>query len=104
MDSIREVLGVRDGIFAITPRGAKELWKRRLEINLSIILLRIESEAVLRRNLVGRGITDPAEQEKLCERASEFVVPADVPYRVVKLNGNVRTDRRRLISALYPKS
>lgn len=103
IDSIREVLETSDGVFAITPSGARELHKRRFEINLTILLLRTESEEVLKRNFESRGIIDPTEQERLLAKAREFSMPPGVPHIVVKLSGDVETDRERILSAIYPK-
>ena len=101
LESIRAEVSRRNSIFALTPAGAAALYERRFEFNLTIILLKSESDEVLRRNLVRRGITDPAEQEALIEKAHQFVMPDDVPHKVVMLSGKKKIDHERIISAIF---
>ena len=103
MDSIQRTIEVRDGIFAMTPKGVEKLYENRFGINLVTILLKAESEDVLRRNLTIRGITDASEQETLLRKAREFTMPDGIPHTVVELSGNADVDCERLISIIHPK-
>lgn len=104
MASIQETLRVQDGIFAITPPGAEKLYEKSFGINLSIILLQPESDAVLRRNLVSRGITDPLEQQRILQTVSQFALPVNIPHKLVKLCGDADVDMERLLFAAYTES
>ena len=100
MDSIKSVLSCTNGIFAITPPGAIALHARRFEINLTIVLLKPASGAVLKRNLELRGISDPAEQFKLLEQGEKFYLPPEIDHKVVEITGDTFTDRNNLLSAI----
>ncbi len=100
MDSIRSVLSSTNGIFAVTPSGAVALHGRRFEINLTIVLLKPASGVVLKRNLELRGITDPAEQQKLLEQGDKFHLPPEISHKVVEITGDTFTDRNNLLSAI----
>lgn len=100
MDNIRAVLKDGNGIFAVTPSGAKALYERRFEINLSILLLKPTDVSVIRRNLEIRGITDFVEQERLIEAGKQFHLPPEVEHQVVEITGNTHDDKVRLISVV----
>ncbi len=100
MNSILETLADRHGIFAITPSGAQALYNKRFRINLSIIFLRVKSEAILRRNLTHRGIIDRGEQEKLLQEARQFTLAEDIEHQVIELTGDVNIDEQQLLSAI----
>ncbi|MEK7066534.1 MAG: hypothetical protein AAB965_03135, partial [Patescibacteria group bacterium] len=101
LESIRGEISRWSSIFALTQAGATALYERRFEFNLTIVLLQCESDEILRRNLVRRGITDSAEQEVLIEKARRFVMPDDVPHKVVMLSGKKKIDRERIVSAIF---
>ncbi|MBI3633879.1 MAG: hypothetical protein HY226_06370 [Candidatus Vogelbacteria bacterium] len=100
MGSIREVLTNHHGIFAITPNGAKELYRRRFELNLTIIFLKTESEDVLMKHFAKRGIPDPLEQAKLLREANEFNLPDHIPHQVVSITDDPVIDQKRLLSVI----
>ncbi len=102
VDSIMEVLANQDGIFAITPNGAARLYENRFGINLTIILLRAQSDETLIRNFISRGIVDKLQQEKLLLEAHQFCLPLNVPHIIVELSGDENVDQEQLIRAIYP--
>lgn len=102
MLSIKSVLNHTNGIFAVTPSGARVLYKRRFEINLSIILLKPENEAVIRRNLEFRDITDPEEQNKLIQTGSKFTLEPEIEHNVIEMSGDQLYDRNNLLQVVEP--
>ncbi len=101
LDEAKKVLRSSNGIFALTPEGAKAFHECRLEINLAIILLKPESEAVLVKNLKRRGETDPAEVARKLKKANDFVLPKDVAHKVVTVTGT-RHDKQKIFDAISP--
>ena len=101
MDSIKSVLKTTHGIFAVTPSGAKALYERRFEINLSILLLKPVNDSVIRRNLEIRGIINIVEQNKLIEAGKQFHLPPEVRHTVIEITGDIRKDEDSLKSVLH---
>ncbi len=100
--NIQAVLNTTSGIFAITPSGARALHDHRYEINLSIILLRPESDDMLRKNLLRRGVNDSRRQDELIEKAAEFRLPEDIRHTVVTVTGENDEDEKRILKVLEP--
>ncbi len=100
MESIRSVLRNGNGIFAVTPSGAKALFERRFEINLNILLLKPVDDSVIRRNLEIRGVTDSVAQDVLIEAGKQFQLPPEIEHQVVEITGNTHDDRVRLYSVV----
>lgn len=99
LSEIKNVLQSHDGIFAITPKGALELYKCRYEINVSIVLLRPANEEVLLKNFKRRGEKDMAKLAESIRRAKEFVLPGHVKHHVLELTGT-RTDEERVLGLM----
>lgn len=97
MEAIKDVLEHSNGIFAVTPPGAKVLWDRRFELNLLILNLVPENEDVLRANLIRRGIQDPAEQDRLIELGKTFSLPPEIGHERVVITGDAKVDEARLL-------
>lgn len=96
LDEIKNVLCSAHGILSITPKGAEALYRCRYEINVNFVLLKPESDAVLKKSLENRGITNEEEQTVYIEKAREFVLPSQTPHRVLKITGTA-SDRERLL-------
>lgn len=101
LDEAKKVLRASNGIFALTPEGAKAFHECRLEINLAIILLRPESESVLVKNLKRRGETNAEEVARKLKKAKDFVLPKEVAHRVVTVTGT-RYDEAKIFEAINP--
>ncbi len=99
LSEIKGVLRENDGIFAITPKGALELYKCRHEINVSIVLLRPANEEVLLKNFKRRGEKDMAKLAESIRRAKEFVLPVHVNHQVLELTGT-RDDEERVLGLM----
>ncbi len=99
LSEIKKVLRSDNGIFAITPKGAAELNKCRFEINLSIVLLKPASEAVLLKNFGRRDEKDNAKVAESIRKAKEFVLPSDIQHHVLELTGT-KTDEERVFSLM----
>ncbi|MBI3632789.1 MAG: hypothetical protein HY226_00700 [Candidatus Vogelbacteria bacterium] len=100
MSSIREVLANHHGIFAVTPNGAKELYRRRFELNLTIIFLKTESEEILLHHLIKRGIVDPNEQAKFLLESEQFSLPENIPHQIIAISDDPIIDHKRLLSII----
>ncbi|MBU6142007.1 hypothetical protein KGO95_02730 [Patescibacteria group bacterium] len=85
LSAIRTALCHHDGIFAVTPDGAKALYQCRYELNVRFVLLKTTPEVLL-KNLEKRGITDPQEQFRLIQKADEFTLPSEMPHETIILN------------------
>lgn len=101
LDEIKQVLRSTNGIFAITPEGAKALYQCRFEINIFFILLRPESDSVLKVNLERRNIWDPDEQKKYIEEAKDFVLPPSIPHLKLEMTGT-KADKERILDLVTP--
>ena len=99
MNSIRDTLNTRNGIFAITPSGAAALYERRFEVNFSIILLKPANEGVMLKNLLRRGITDTAEQAKLIAESGKFWLLPEIEHQTITITGTSE-DEFKIISAV----
>lgn len=99
MNSVRDTLNTRNGIFAVTPSGAVALYERRLEVNLSIVLLRPADEGVLLKNLLRRNITDPFEQAKLVAESRKFWLPPEIKHETIIITGTSK-DESKLVLAV----
>ncbi len=99
---IRKVLNKKPGIFAITPKGALELNKHRLEINLTTILLVPESKKVLLHNFDRRSIADPKKRAELLEDAKNFTLPPEVRHQRVVITGDNEEDSRNILKIVEP--
>lgn len=102
LENIQAVLNTTSGIFAITPRGAMALHDHRYEINLSIILLKPESNDMLRKNLLRRGVNDNRRQDELIKKAGEFKLPANIKHTVVTITGENNEDEKRILKVFEP--
>ncbi len=100
LDSILDVLARKNGIFAITPKGAEALAGHRDRFNLALFLLVPESEETLRKNFLRRGVIDPEKQARLVQEADRFWLPPEVPHSVVRVSGDADTDEKRILSAV----
>lgn len=101
LDEVKRILRASNGIFALTPKGAKAYFDCREELDVSIILLQPESEAVLLKNLMRRKELDPkAVREKLA-KAKEFVLPSEIKHEVVIMTGT-EYDRERVFEKVLP--
>jgi guanylate kinase len=98
---IRRALQSHHGIFAVTPKGAMELYRCRFEINVSIVLLRPVNEAVLVKNFQRRGEKNSEKIAESLRRASEFRLPAHVEHQVLELTGT-RVDEQRVFDLFAP--
>ena len=102
MDSIRAVLRNGNGIFAITPSGAKALYERRFEINLDILFLKPINASVVRRNLEIRGVSNSVEQDKLIEAGKQFYLPPNIKHHTVEITGDIYEDKNSILSVVRP--
>ncbi len=102
LKEIRKILNKTHGIFAITPNGAVELNKHRLEINLTTILLVPESKKVLLKNFDRRNIIDPRKRAELLEDARNFSLPPDVKHKKVIITGNTEEDSKNILKIAEP--
>ncbi len=102
LKEIRRVLKNSPGIFAITPNGAMELNKHRLEINLTTILLVPESKKVLLQNFDRRGIIDPKKRDELLDDAQNFTLPPEVRHQKVVVTGNTEKDTKNILKIVEP--
>ena len=100
MDSIRAVLKNGNGIFAITPSGAKALYERRFEINLDILLLKPINTSVIKRNLEIRGVSNSIEQDRLIEAGKQFYLPPDIKHHTVEITGDIYEDKNSILSVV----
>ena len=100
LTEIKKTLKSHNGIFAITPRGAAELYKCRFEINLSIILLKPANEAVLLRNFERRDEKDSAKVAESIRRANGFVLPENIEHQVLELTGVKDEDSGRVLDLM----
>jgi len=101
LDEAKKVLRSSNGIFALTPEGAKALHECSLEINLKIILLKPESESVLVKNLKRRGEVAPDAVAKKIQKAKDFVLPKEVEHEKVLITGT-KYDRDKIFGAVTP--
>ena len=101
LDKIKQVLRQANGIFAITPRGAEELYKCRFEINVLFVILQPESDAVLKQNLERRGILDKQKQLIYIEKAKDFKLPESIPHQILKMT-STKSDKQRILDLLGP--
>lgn len=102
LNEIKKTLRSRNGIFAITPKGAAELYKCRFEVNVSVVLLKPASEAVLVKNFERRGEKDLAKKDESLRKAKDFVLPPNVEHSVLELTGTKDDEARvfNLVSSL----
>lgn len=100
MGSIRDTLSGRHGVCAVTPSGAAALNERRFEINISFILLKAQSDAVVRKNFLRRGITDPARQAKLIEESKKFWLPPEIEHKTIVLTESDEQNDFNVVSAV----
>ena len=96
LSEIRKVLSYHNGLFAITPRGAEELYRCRFELNVSLVVLKPANESVLRKNLALRGITDREKQNFLIKESEKFVLPKGIPHQVLELT-RTRSDQKKVL-------
>lgn len=96
---IRRVLRSANGIFAMTPSGAAELYKRRFEINVRFILLVPAGDSVLKKNLERRGIFDEEKQAPYISKAKDFILPSSIPHIFVPVTGT-ESDREKIFNAV----
>lgn len=101
LDEIKRVLRSTNGIFAITPEGARALYQCRFEISISFILLKPESDSVLKINLERRNILDPKEQKECIEKAKDFVLPDNIPHQVLTMT-STKADKERILDLIGP--
>ena len=87
LNEIRRILHSSSGIFALTPKGVKELYKCRLEVNLNIILFKPASGDILMKNLQRRGISDPQKIREALDAEKEFDLPKEISHKTVYLSG-----------------
>lgn len=102
LKEIRRVLNKTHGIFAITPKGATELNKHRLEINLTTILLVPGSKKVLLQNFDRRGIADPQKRAELLADAKNFTLPPEVKHQKIVITGNTEEDEKNILKIVEP--
>ena len=98
LPEIRKVLNRKNGIFAITTEGAEALYRSRFEFNVEFIVLKAPPR-VLKKNLEKRGILDPKEQERLIQKAEQFVFPSHIPHQLIECSRTI-ADEERIFSAL----
>lgn len=101
LDEIKSALRKSHGIFAVTPAGAQALYECRLEINVSIVLLRPESPAVLEKNLDRRGELDSAKRTRKLREAENFKLPPEIEHTAVEVIGE-RPDKERILNVINP--
>jgi len=99
LEEIKRVLRSTSGIFAITPEGARALYQCRFEINISFVLLKPESDLVLKINSERRNILDPQEQKKYIEKAKDFVLPSNIPHQVLTMT-STKADKERILDLI----
>lgn len=99
LDRIKNTLLSDNGIFAITPNGARKLWECRFEINVHFIVLKAPKE-VLMENFRRRGIIDPAVQEAKLKEAETFDLPASIPHDTLNVTGKAEYDIPRFLDLL----
>lgn len=101
LSEIKNTLQSHNGIFAITPKGAEELYKCRFEINVSIVLLRPASESVLLKNFGRRDEKDGAKIAESIRKAGEFILSpyGDVDHSVLELTGT-KADEEKVFGLL----
>lgn len=99
LDEIKQVLRSTNGIFAITPEGAKAVHQCRFEINIAFVLLKPESDSVLKVNSERRNILDPNEQKKYIDKAKDFVLPDSIPHQVLAMTGT-KADKERILDLI----
>ncbi|MEK7653725.1 MAG: hypothetical protein AAB345_00380 [Patescibacteria group bacterium] len=102
LKEIRRVLKRSPGIFAITPKGAIELNRHRLEINLTTLLLVPESKKVLLQNFDRRGITDPKKRAELLADARNFTLPPEVKHQKIVITGDTKKDEKNILKIVEP--
>ena len=83
---IRRVLRNSDGIFAITPAGARALYEYRFELNPFFVVLKPASDEVLLRNLRKRGDNEQTIAHCLAT-AKDFVLLPEIPHQVLEMTG-----------------
>lgn len=101
LDEIKRVLRSTNGIFAITPEGAKALYQCRFEINISFVILKPESDLVLKINSGRRNILDPDEQKECIEKAKDFILPDSIPHQVLTMT-STKADKERILDLIGP--
>ncbi len=99
LSEIKRALQSHNGIFAITPKGAMELYKCRFEINISIVLLKPADDAVLLKNFERRGEKDGAKLAESIRRAKEFILPSHINHKVLELTGT-KADEERVLGLM----
>lgn len=102
LSRIRRVLKHKNGICALTPKGATALNKHRLEINLTTILLIPRSEEVLLNNFQHRSDIKPSQYAKLLNDAKNFVLPREVRHRKVIITGDTSRDAENILEIVEP--
>ena len=96
---MRRVLRSSNGIFAITPKGAQELYRCRHEMNVELVLLRPVNESVLLKNFGRRGEQDKKKIEESIQQAKNFILPASVNHHVLELTGT-RADEEQVFNLI----
>ena len=96
---IKNTLRSHNGIFAVTPKGAAELYKCRFEINVLIVLLKPAGEAVLEKNFDRRNEKNLAKRAESIKKAKDFILPPHVDHSVLELTGT-KTDEERVFSLI----
>lgn len=96
---MRRVLGSFNGIFAITPKGAQELYRCRYEMNVELVLLRPAGESVLLKNFERRGEQDKKKIEESIRQAKNFILPASVKHHVLEITGTP-ADKERVFGLI----
>ncbi len=103
LDEVKRVLRYSNGMMALTLKGAKSYFDCREELDVSVILLRPESDEVLLNNFRRRKEFDEVLIAKKMAKAksADFLMPAGIKHETVVMTGTA-IDRRRILDIVIP--
>lgn len=101
LDEVKRVLRQKNGMFALTPKGAKAYYDCSEELDVTIIFLKPESDSVLLNNFRRRKEFDEALIMKKMAKAKDFVVPSGIRHEVIVMTGT-SADRQRILDKVSP--